>query len=247
MKVVQTKFGAVIEAVTQAEYHENSYSFESTSFIDSVGNHEKYGSYIVLSKTIFYPHGGGQKGDRGEIELHDGVCIPIVDTRKDEGNTMHIVSKDFDINLFSEDFHINYIGSSVKTKINSEFRLKQMRLHTLAHILHFALVDATGQELPYPESSDLQDGFGANKYTFDLNITNEHVATMKDFVIGLELKQILITNYPNKDNPNYRYWKCNDYIVPCGGTHLVNMSEVGEFFLDVSNKKGKITVKFTLN
>ena len=35
---------------------------------------------IVLDATLFYPQGGGQPGDRGELARPDGAAIPIVGT-----------------------------------------------------------------------------------------------------------------------------------------------------------------------
>ena len=37
---------------------------------------------IVLDRTVFYPMGGGQPGDQGELLLEDGRRLAIADTRK---------------------------------------------------------------------------------------------------------------------------------------------------------------------
>ena len=39
---------------------------------------------VRLDRTVFYPHGGGQAGDRGELAPADGRRIAIADTRKGE-------------------------------------------------------------------------------------------------------------------------------------------------------------------
>ena len=39
---------------------------------------------VQLDRTVFYPQGGGQAGDRGELLLADGRVVAIADTRKGE-------------------------------------------------------------------------------------------------------------------------------------------------------------------
>ena len=39
---------------------------------------------VVLDRTVFYPMGGGQPGDVGELVLEDGVRLAVIDTRKGE-------------------------------------------------------------------------------------------------------------------------------------------------------------------
>jgi alanyl-tRNA synthetase len=41
---------------------------------------------LILDKTIFYPEGGGQSGDRGSIN-----GIPVVDVREQKGEILHFV------------------------------------------------------------------------------------------------------------------------------------------------------------
>ena len=47
---------------------------------------------VRLDRTVFYPRGGGQPGDTGELALDDGSTIRIVDTRKGEipGEIVHV-------------------------------------------------------------------------------------------------------------------------------------------------------------
>ena len=47
---------------------------------------------VQLDRTVFYPQGGGQAGDAGELALADGTRIAIADTRKGEraGRIVHV-------------------------------------------------------------------------------------------------------------------------------------------------------------
>jgi alanyl-tRNA synthetase len=48
---------------------------------------EAGGTALVLDKTIFYPEGGGQSGDRGSIN-----GIPLLDVLEQDGEILHIVA-----------------------------------------------------------------------------------------------------------------------------------------------------------
>ena len=37
---------------------------------------------VVLDRTVFYPLGGGQPGDRGTLRTGDGRELAVIDTRK---------------------------------------------------------------------------------------------------------------------------------------------------------------------
>ena len=47
---------------------------------------------VRLDRTVFYPQGGGQAGDAGELLRADGMRVAIADTRKGDapGEIVHI-------------------------------------------------------------------------------------------------------------------------------------------------------------
>ena len=47
---------------------------------------------VQLDRTVFYPQGGGQAGDRGELIFEDGPRLAIADTRKGQavGEILHL-------------------------------------------------------------------------------------------------------------------------------------------------------------
>ena len=50
---------------------------------------------VVLDRTVFYPTGGGQPGDRGTLTLDDGTVLEVVDTVKDDtpGDILHVLGQ----------------------------------------------------------------------------------------------------------------------------------------------------------
>src|SRR5436309_7566205 len=85
---------------------------------------------VRLDRTVFYPHGGGQAGDRGELVLADGRSLPIADTRKGEqpGDIVHVPANPDDLAALS-------VGMTVKARIDVERRRAHMRFHTATHLL----------------------------------------------------------------------------------------------------------------
>ena len=80
---------------------------------------------IVLDRTVFYPRGGGQAGDAGNLVRADGSAIPIADTVKGEapGDILHVAAAPLEP------------GESVTARIDWERRHRHMRFHTATHLL----------------------------------------------------------------------------------------------------------------
>src|ERR1700716_2770835 len=68
---------------------------------------------VQLDRTVFYPHGGGQAGDRGELGLADGRSVAIADTRKGEqpGAIVHVPADAGDLAALA-------IGARVRARID---------------------------------------------------------------------------------------------------------------------------------
>ncbi|GHV31320.1 hypothetical protein FACS189481_6270 [Clostridia bacterium] len=113
-------------------------------------------SYLKFEENIFYPQGGGQKGDRGKVILNEKTCN-VVNTIKDPqlGGAISIV----DEKLLEE-------LDSVKVKcfLDWPFRYAQMKLHTVVHAHHCVMEEVIGEEIAFPKVSSIEAGFAFNKY-----------------------------------------------------------------------------------
>jgi alanyl-tRNA synthetase len=76
---------------------------------------------VVLDRTICYPEGGGQPGDRARLD-----DIPIIDTRKgSDGSILHILADDQTVEL----------GKSYRLSLDWARRYDFMQQHTAQHLV----------------------------------------------------------------------------------------------------------------
>jgi len=89
-------------------------------------------SGVQLDRTVFYPLGGGQAGDRGHLLLPDGRALRIADTRKarEGGGILHVPEPGQDDLLA-----LLQGGLQVTAQIDWPRRHRHMRFHTSTHLL----------------------------------------------------------------------------------------------------------------
>ncbi len=192
--------------------------------------------YVELEDSIFYPQGGGQKGDKGYIVLDDKK-YNIKNTIKDENYNSILVMEDC---IPYENF-----GKKVRCYLDWNFRYKQMRLHTALHIYHALIEEVKKEKINNPILSTIEDGYAINKYDendFDINILDEVTKKFREII----KKNLKVITYPDKEKENFRYWRCGDYIIPCGGVHVDNLNEIDGVDIEIKHKKKSITVKIVL-
>ena len=78
---------------------------------------------VVLDRTVFYPRGGGQPGDRGTLSWEGGRA-EVADTFSRSGEVIHAVEGD-----------PPPVGARVAAAIDWERRHLLMRTHTALHVL----------------------------------------------------------------------------------------------------------------
>lgn len=239
---------------TVKKFYEDRYVTKTGAWIDDHGVDDKGRQYIILSETVFYPNGGGQKGDRGVIKLTPEISkaiglpeeIPIIDTRKDKDFIRHHIGVEIPTEIMEK--HI--IGvQKFEIEIQWSFRYLQMRHHTIAHLLHIFIEKELGKEIEYPSYSELMEDFGVNRYPIENMLTQDQFQHAVSQLNNWMAEDHHIDIYQNEDpsKPDwFRWWECNKWKIPCGGVHPNNTNEVGQFTAKLKCKQGNTSMTFQI-
>jgi len=204
---------------------------------------------VVTTDSCFYAQSGGQPGDKGTIEIN-GQKFNVINTIKHALGIAHVC--DQPLKITSEE---------VKGIIDWEHRFRLMRMHTSMHLLCAALpFYVTGGSIGL-EKSRIDFDLGEESFEFEtLNniindfiqqahpisyqwITNEELDQQPELVRTLSVK-------PPRTNDKIRLVKIGTIdLQPCGGTHVANTNEIGEFKFIKYESKGKMNkrIQFTLD
>lgn len=208
------------------------------------------GNELVLDKTCFYPTGGGQICDTGEIN-----GIKVLDVKKDDNDTVtHFLESEANFK----------VGDNIRGKIDWDRRYNIMKLHTSAHIIDFILIKNygnvmfTGSQI-YPDRARMD--FNIEKLDDETvkNVeekSNEIVNTNIDVISRIISREEFETN-PNlkrlADVSHYEKYKTfrvveiKDIDVQLdGGTHVAKTGEIGKIKIIKRENKGKNNRRITI-
>ena len=207
---------------------------------------------VALDRTVFYPQGGGQPGDQGELTVEGGAAIPIV-------NTIYDADRKTILHGPAEGAALPAPGAAVVARLDWEKRHKRMRAHTALHLLSVAL--------PYPVTGG-SVGDADGRLDFDCEATldkaeveaklNELIAL--DAPVGfrwitdeeLDANPALVKTMsvkPPRGSGKVRLVAIGGLdLQPCGGTHVARTGEIGRATVTQIEKKGRINrrVRITL-
>ncbi len=202
---------------------------------------------LLLDRTVFYPHGGGQAGDAGEIALADGRVIAIKDTKKGEGGEI--------LHLPAEPVQIE--PQAVTARIDWARRFAHMRFHTATHLL-CALI-------PHPvDGCSITAGYARLDFHMSEPLDKDAItAGLARFVAGahavshswisdaeLDANPGLVRSMsvqPPRGSGQVRVLKIEGVdLQPCGGTHVSNTAEIGAVIVTKIEKKSAMTRRVVL-
>ena len=224
-------------------FRNNSYLKEHSSKLIKV-----FPEGVILDETIFYPEGGGQPGDEGELTLGDKT-VNIIGTKYINSELVHLIENS---NTFKKD-------DNIKIFLDWSKRYSYMQVHTCLHLLCSLI--------PYPVTGG-SIGYKRGRLDFDLE-TKPNKEELLDKLNQLILKNhevsiSSITDTELDDNPDLvrtmsvkpprgsgqiRMIRIGDDVdyQPCGGTHVHQTSEIASVSSIKIENKGKINKRIIVN
>ena len=186
---------------------------------------------VVFDKTPFYAEMGGQMGDSGYIEA-DGVKYEVLDTKKENNLTVHLMKK---------------LPSDLTTSFHAVIDLKKRQQtacnHTATHLLDYALRQVLGTHVEQKGSlvsaDSLRFDFShfqkvtdeelrkAEKLANELVRQNIPLEEFRDLPIDKAREMGAIALFGEKYGDTVRMIKYGPSMELCGGTHVKATGEIG--------------------
>jgi misacylated tRNA(Ala) deacylase len=228
--------------MTEALFRNDAYLKDCNATI--VGHTEQG---IILDRSVFYPEGGGQPGDRGVLTVSgmiNGDEINVIDTRKlDNGAIEHVLHDPHRRNVLPVETRVN-------AAIDWPYRYRHMRMHTCLHLL-CALIpfSVTGGSLNQDKGRldfDMAEGVDKEELTTKLNaLIEKHAPVEHQWISDEEMRENMALVRTMSVAPPMGQGKVRLVAVeeidlqPCGGTHVANTAEIGKVRIGKVEKKGK--------
>lgn len=189
---------------------------------------------LVFNSTPFYGESGGQTGDKGYLEASNGDITYIIDTKKENNQTIHL-AKSLPENLTDTFQAIVDVKQRARTSSN----------HTATHLLHQGLRKVLGTHIEQ-KGSMVRSASLRFDFSHFSKVTDEELKEVENFVnarireslpliekrsIAKEqaLEEGAIALFGEKYGDLVRMIKFGDSVELCGGTHVANTSEIWHF------------------
>ena len=209
---------------------------------------------VQLDRTVFYPLGGGQAGDRGELRLADGQVLLIADTRKGAapGEIVHVPAPGQDTTLAAL-----APGQPVTARIDEARRERHRRFHTATHLLcalvphpvdgcsitaesarlDFHMTDPLDKETLTAGLARLVAGAHPVRHRW---ISEDELDANPGLVRSMSVQ-------PPRGLGRIRVLEIEGVdLQPCGGTHVANTADIGRVVVTKIEKKSASTRRVVL-
>lgn len=200
---------------------------------------------LALDRTAFYPGGGGQPNDVGEIFVGT-QSLPVIKVKKEGDTVWHWI-----------DGEMPSIGTKVTGKIDWERRFKLMRTHSALHVLCGVVWRDYGAQVTGGNMEPLK-----GRMDFEFETLQRELVTEIEDTVNAEIQKehdIRVKILPREEAfqiPDLIRTKINllpPFITEVrtvevvgldlqadGGTHVANTREIGRVRIVDYKSKGKI-------
>jgi len=177
---------------------------------------------VKVDQTVFFAFSGGQESDEGTIG-----GIKVLQALK-EGDKENIADIEYELEK-EPDFKAH---EKVEIYINEGRRRKLRSLHSAAHIVYYFVAHALG-ELKVIGSNIAEDKARMDfLYPKPLHVFLSEIEEKTNTFLQENHEIIMQDDY---EKPELRWWICEDWKMPCGGTHVKNTREIGKIRLKRKN------------
>lgn len=228
--------------MTEPLFREDAYLRETTGYVEA---HTPEGG-IILDASIFYPTGGGQPGDSGNLVWDTGT-LSIATAVKVDGNKIALVP--------AEPAPLPPVGTKVIQQLDWERRHRHMRVHTALHLLSVVIpLPVTGGSISAEKGRldfDMPKAPGNKELLQDqLNqLISQDYTVSEDWITDAELEANpglvkTMSVRPPSGAGRVRLVRIGQGdeqidLQPCGGTHVARTSEIGAIRIGKIEKKGR--------
>ncbi|MGM0585932.1 MAG: alanyl-tRNA editing protein [Pseudomonadota bacterium] len=231
--------------MTEAEqlplYQDYSHMFEGPAKVVAVDGEGR----VILDRSLFYPAGGGQPGDTGEIEV-GGRTLRVADTVK-SGRAAALA--------LAEGETPPEVGAEVVQRVDEDRRRRHMRMHTALHLLSVVIpLPVTGGQIGAEKSRldfdmpEAPEDREALEERLNALIAEDHPVT-DEWITDAELEANpglvkTMSVKPPMGQGQVRLVRIGAGeppvdLQPCGGTHVRSTAEIGRVRIGKIEKKGK--------
>jgi misacylated tRNA(Ala) deacylase len=208
--------------------------------------------WVILDRTAFYPEGGGQPSDTGEL-YWDDKKTKVVHVKK--GNRVkHYLQGE-----------IPKIGTTVLGILDWERRYAHMRMHTAQHLLSAVVwkrfkaatvgnqIHADHSHIDFQPASFTMDELGPVQEEVNSIIEQSHDIRLK-FMLKKDIEEIVenervdLSRLPSsvKDLRTILIGNGGNIdTCPCAGTHVRSLKEIGR--MNITKRKSKGSGKVRIN
>jgi misacylated tRNA(Ala) deacylase len=214
---------------------------------------------VVLDRTFFYPAGGGQQADHGNLSRPGGSTFPVVDVTKSGTATVHRIKR-----LDMRDKSSLQNGDEIEGSIDWERRHRHMRLHTGQHLLSALIFERTGVRTREANMSGI-GGVVDLERSLPSATPPDVLASEANAILAegrtVSIRHLSRAEWEKNPTPRSGLVPLPRHVdpvriveiagcdaCPCGGTHVRSTAEVGAILIDppVPLALGTVRIPFRL-